>query len=492
MSDFIALEWENTQVCGVEASVGRGKVRIDKCFQLKWPEGTNPADQPQQSGRWLKDELARLGIVATTTLISLPREEAVVRPLDLPQAPDDELPDLVRFQAATKSTVPLDRLLLDYLPLPNQPDAEGRSVLLATVSKQLADRIRTVTTAAGLELSSIGIGAVAAAEVVVREETRRGQTSNAASLVIARLGKRIELAVIINRLVVFAHTTRLSGTTPEQHNQAILAEISRSVVALGRTIPDIEIARAWLIGTENENPGLAEKLSERIPCEVNQGLDPFAVPDIDMRATLVPEERGVFAGPVGLLLSKSGQLVEAVDFLSPRKPVVKQGPGKKRLMIAGIAAGFLALAAGSWYWMKLSGLDYEIAKLRTEGTDLELKNKKDKDVLDAARVIGDWDARNVHWLEQTQHVIESLGGRDRSYLERLHFAAAPRGPIAKLQITGFAKGRPDSDLIDKRLVDRNFSVQPHAAMVESKDSEYPYRIELDVELAESKKTDAKP
>jgi Tfp pilus assembly PilM family ATPase len=87
MSEFIALEWENTQVCGVEASVSRGKVRIDKCFQLKWPEGTNPADQPQQSGRWLKEELARLGIIAKPAIVSLPREEAVVRPLELPDAP---------------------------------------------------------------------------------------------------------------------------------------------------------------------------------------------------------------------------------------------------------------------------------------------------------------------------------------------------------------------------------------------------------------------
>jgi hypothetical protein len=383
-------------------------------------------------------------------------------------------------------------LLLDYLPLPKQPDSEGRSVLLATISKQLVDRIRTVTTAADLELTSIGIGAVAAAEIVVREEARRGQTPNAASLVIARLGKRIELSIIFNRLVVFAHTTRLSGTTPEQQNQAILSEVSRSVVALGRTIPEIQIARAWLLGTEDENPGLAEKLAERFPCEINRSLDPFAASDVDMRATSAPGERGVYAGPVGMLLSQTGKFVEAVDFLHPRKPVVRQGPGKKRMAIAGIAAGFLALAGGGWYWQKLSALDADIAQMQTTATDLELANKEDKDVLDAAKIVGDWDARNVHWLEQTQHVIDALGGRDRSYLERLHFAAAARGPIAKLQITGFAKGRPDSDLIDKRLVDRKFSVQPHAAMVESKDSEYPYRIELDVELAESKKTDAKP
>lgn len=493
MSDFIALEWENTQVCGVEASVSRGgKVRIDKCFALKWPEGTNPAEQPQQSGRWLKEELARLGIVAKQAIISLPREEAVVRPLELPDVPDNELPDLVRFQAATKSTVPLDRLMLDFLPLPKQPGVEGRNVLLATISRQLSDRIRTVTTAAELELKSIGIGAVAAAELIVREEARRGQNGDAASLLVARHGKRIELSIVTKKQLVFAHSTRLSGTTPEQQNQAILAEISRSVVALGRTIPDIQIAQAWLLGTEDENPGLAEKLVERFPCEVHSGFDPLKASDVDLRATAAPGDRGLYTGPVGMLLAQTGKTVEVVDFLNPRKPQVKQGPNKRRLALAGIAAAGLAIAAAAWYWQQISSLNTEIARLESESMEKELENKSNKDIVPTAKTIGDWDTRNVHWLEQTVKVIESLGGRDRSYLELLRFAPEVRGPIATLQIVGFAKGRPDSDLIDKRLVERGFTVQPHAAMVESKDSEYPYRIELKVELAESKKTDATP
>lgn len=492
MADILALEWENTQVCGVEASVGRGKVSVDKCFQLKWPEGTSPADQPMQSGRWLKDELARLGVIAKEAFISLPREEAVVRPLELPDAPDDELPDLVRFQAATKSTVPLDRLLLDYLPLPKSPGAEGRNVLMATISKQLSERIHTVANAAELELKSIGIGAAGAAELVVREEERRSLNGNSASLIIARHGKRIELSIVVNKLLVFAHTTRLSGTTPEQQNQAILSEVSRSLVALGRTIPEVQIGRAWLLGSADENPGLAEKLAERFPCEFQESFDPFAATDVDLRASSIPGERGLYSGPVGLLLAQTGKTVEAVDFLNPRKRAAKKGPDKRRMAIAGVAAAAVVLGAAGWYWQKLSKLDAEIAKFQSDAASLNVDNTKNRPLLEAAKVIADWDHRNVHWLEQTQHVIDSLGGRDRSYLERLEFEVAPRGPIAKLKIAGFAKGRPDSDLIDRRLVERNFSVQPHAAMVESKDSEYPYRIELDVELAESKKTDAKP
>ena len=72
---------------------------------------------PEAAGKQLRAELNRAASRSTHVLVSLPREEAVVRLLELPECTDDELPELVRLQAATRSAVPLDRLLLDFLPI---------------------------------------------------------------------------------------------------------------------------------------------------------------------------------------------------------------------------------------------------------------------------------------------------------------------------------------------------------------------------------------
>ena len=103
MPDLLAIDWEKRQLCGLDAEVTRGSVVVRRCFTLTWPEDLDPISQHQEAGQWLKDELARIGVTSKQVMVTLPTEDAVVRQLELPNAPDEELPDLVRFQAADKS-----------------------------------------------------------------------------------------------------------------------------------------------------------------------------------------------------------------------------------------------------------------------------------------------------------------------------------------------------------------------------------------------------
>src|SRR5579872_493448 len=155
MSEILALEWEHEQVCGVKAHVTPGRVRIDRTFVI--PKPIVPAGQ---SGMvridWLKPELARLGIFGGPALVALPRDEAIVRRIELPEVSDDELPVMVRFQAGAKSSVSLDELSLDFIPLPKRGELPGREVLMATVPRQTIDEVQTVCETAGLQPISLG------------------------------------------------------------------------------------------------------------------------------------------------------------------------------------------------------------------------------------------------------------------------------------------------------------------------------------------------
>ncbi len=491
MSDMLALRWENNQLVGVEASVGRGKIRVDRCFVLEWPEGSHPSEQPQLAGSWLKEELRRHGVTAVQVTVALPREDAVVRPLDLPDAPDSELPELVRFQAATKSTVPLDRLCLDYLPLPKQPGAAGRTVLMATIPRPLADRIRAVVEAAGLELDSIGLAATGTTELIVREE-RRGAETAGERLIISRRGEQIEYSILSQRQLVFTHTARVSGTTPEQQNQAILAEVGRSAISLQRTIPNVKITRAWLLGTADEHPQLAELLAQRLSCEVRGAFDPLSSGDVELRASEVPDRRGRYAGAVGMLLGKSGGVIESIDFLHPRQPIVEKSDSKRKYLIAGVCAAVVIVGAAVRYWQTVKSLQGAIDNLNEKKTELTEFKELNKGTLEIAKTMEDWQKRNVSWLEEAGKIGEALGSREQMYVDSIHFQSNLRGPIANLRIEGFAKGRTDSDALDRRLVERNFVVKAHPMGEKSDDAEYPYPIGVDVDLVERKASHATP
>ena len=164
MSDFLAIDLEPHRICGVEASVDRGSVKIRKSFSLNVPESIS-VDNPQELGEWLKGEVRHKRISASQVCISLPREDVIVRHLETPDVSDDELPELVRYQSAAKSTIPLDQLTLDFLPLPRRPDSSVRDVLVSTVHQDRIKRLRAISNAAGLELQSVGVSSVATAGI---------------------------------------------------------------------------------------------------------------------------------------------------------------------------------------------------------------------------------------------------------------------------------------------------------------------------------------
>ena len=171
MSDFLAIDLELHRICGIEASVERGSVKIRKSFSLEVPESIS-VDDPQGLGEWLKGELRRERVSASQVCISLPREDVIVRHLETPDVSDNELPDLVRYQSAAKSSIPLDQLTLDFLPLPRRTDSTVRDVLVSTVHQDRIKRLRTISSAAGLDLQSVGVSSVATAGIVSLEEHR--------------------------------------------------------------------------------------------------------------------------------------------------------------------------------------------------------------------------------------------------------------------------------------------------------------------------------
>src|SRR5579871_2997505 len=141
MSDLLALQWEKEHIHGVQAHVSASQVRVKHCFTLLKPAEFDLSD-PKSAGKWLKEQLDSQQIRADLTIISLPRDLVVVKRLELPAVPDEELPVLVRFQAGAKSSMPIGDLALDFVPLPQRDPTLARQVVTAVVPRQLVDGLQ--------------------------------------------------------------------------------------------------------------------------------------------------------------------------------------------------------------------------------------------------------------------------------------------------------------------------------------------------------------
>jgi len=471
MSELLAVEWEHAHVCGVLAQVVPGRVRVTRTFVVPRPVTSVTGSGPLQID-WLKPELAKLGIHGGQVLVALPRDEAVVKRVELPEVSDDELAVMVRFQAGAKSSVALDELSLDFLPLPRRSELPGREVLMATISRQTLDEVTMVCQTAGLEAKVIGLTAAAVAEFVARAEATISD-GGGESLVVARHGNRIEISVLRRSHLLFSHSSRLADDATGQEAQAIVSEVSRALVALRGAVADVRIERAWTLVAPAEHEHLAEALHRRLACEVKP-LDPFAAVDCDPQVAQTISDRSLFAGPVGMLLAHSDARVPAIDFLSPRRPPVKRDERKRRAVLAGAGVAALLVFLGIFQWYRVSELDARIAALDQDTRDLDEKLKRGEPASNADGFIAQWQGDGEDWLDELIELTRRMPSTERVFLQKIVCNPKSAGGPAGIRLEGLARERKDAlDLNDLFLAkgDR-YQGMPVAETVAPKEVEY--------------------
>lgn len=486
MADLLALEWDHGQVCGLLAQVAPGRVQVRRAFVLPKPQipATASGSGPIPI-EWLKTELTRLGLSGGETLVVVPRDETVVRRLEVPPTPDAELPVIVRFQAGVKSQALLDDSSLDFIPLPHRGDSPAREVLMATVSKQTITEIRTITELAGLKLGSLSMTPAAVAELIARVE-QPGAGNDGESLVVARHGGRVEISVLRDQHLLFSHSARISdedGAVPGP--QAMAAETSRAMVSLRGAVPHVKIERVWTLVGADEHDALAELLHRRLGCEIKR-LDLMTLATWDPGSLDARDDPGLFAGALGLLWSRAEPRVPALDFLDPRKPPVVRDTRKQKYAIIGAGAAATLLLLGLFQWWNVSSLSAQVARLEKQNADIAATLKKGEPIFQSADLVAEWVAGGTPWLEELAEFRKRFPATDRVYLESIDLHPKERSNPAQIKIKGFARTREDiMKLSDKFLaVDDRYKVMPYVDQASPADGYYPWRFEWEIQLVE--------
>ncbi len=480
MARLIAFDWESDDLGLVEAEVNGGNVRIRRCARYTWPDEQGARASADVLGPWLKEQLPKDRQSADEAVVVLPRESVVFRRLDLPDVPDDELPDLVRFQAATKSSTPLDKLALDFLPLPRREGVAGRQVLMVTVDRARIETLKTTLAAAGLELKGVGISPVAMAELVTRIDGEHSADPRAATLVIFQDVRRVEITILQQGEVIFSHETRLEADQDDRGLRASLAEVNRSTVSLSHSHPNVEITEVCLVHSGDADPAFEAALQTRFGGRLH-------VLNIQQARGLRVEPGGEtarlqsFAPAVGMLLSHADSHVPPVDFLNPRRAIV--APNRTKLRLGLVAAGVL-LAGGIGYSMlrsHINSLQREAADYRRQTEDLTLKIRGGAPDLAIARQIGAWSDESRDPLVLMSDLREVSPAGDRRYLKEFRMSPALGNVITHLSGVGHARDTRDVEELYHALDKSGYRVQP-ALTKRSPNPDYPVAYELSVDI----------
>jgi Tfp pilus assembly PilM family ATPase len=482
MSDFLAIDWEHRQICGVDADVTSSGVRVRQAFSWDWPEGKSPAEDAPGAGAWLNEQFQKLGLSTKEVLVTLPREDAIVRVIEVPNVPDGDLPNVVRFQAAAKSARSLDTLLLDFLPLPRREGITGREVLVATIGKETLEPLRLVLSRVGCELAGVSLSAPATVELIARLEQHAPASPDALELSIVLHEQRVEISLLRQLALLLTHSARLpdDASTPERIQQAVVAEVNRSLVALKRQHADLSLTRAWLWGDVPQSREMAAVLRKRFGCEV-ETTDPLNFPGLLLEGDPRVKAHALFAGPIGMLFSKSHPKVPTLDFLHPREPVVPRDLRKLWTTVGASAAAALLIGAFGWRML-------EVHRLNADAEDYRSKAEQLKKELDAAApmvrntdIIARWADQRVVWLERLNELAIATQGTERRYLVNLNCQTGGSDVVGVMKGNGFAKEREDIEDLTARLSARQeVTVVPHEIRRVGTDGDYPFQFELDL------------
>ena len=462
MAKLLAFEWDAR-----EARVAVGHPRghdlvLDDAFAVPLGDRDAPSDA-DDVGERVAAALRARNIGRGEVLVGIGRANIELKQMALPPSPDDELPDLVRFQAMRQFTTISSDWPLDFIPLKSD-DNGGVNVLAAAVSPATVDRIQAICKTCDQSPKRLVLRPFAAASLISRRD--RSEEAQPPRLLVDILADEADLTVLADKQVVLMRTVRLPAATGDDvaRTKSMVGEIRRTIAAAQNQMQGQRIERVVLFGDGREQNALQESIEKELPYEVDV-FDPLeAVKEGGSLAAKRPEHMGRFAPLIGMLLDEATGANHAIDFLNPRKK--QEAPSnKRRNALIGATAASLALAVTLLAWFQLAAADAEIQELTDRSNSLkeavtEAKGQK----ADLARLQRFSDG-DIVWLDKLYELCGELTPDPASQESKSFLVTSIRMAAADLSggeivVDGFSRESGGIERLRNQLRERGFEVVP--------------------------------
>ena len=389
---IVSIDRDDIQCRVLLADRSASGIIINDAFSISL-EGTE--EEKQQA---LIDGLKQRGVGRTDTIFGVERSDAELQTLELPNAPDDELPSLVRFQGLREFSQLTEDAPLDFYRIEPLSGEDSVKVLAAAVPSSLVKEINTICEAADLRTSRAILRPTALARLL-----QRMTGSNDIQLMVDVLADHANLSVVRGDMIVFTRSVRLSQHADlEQQCRSLLSEVRRTLAASANQLEGERVQRIVIWGNDEQPNTLTNLLRDKLEIPVEQ-LDPFAI--VEAR-TVLPPNASHFAAAIALLDSADGG-DHILDFLNPRKEAAP--PDNRRLYaIAGIGAAAILLLIAGFLWWQMSDLDSQISSLEARSLELDEDVSFAQTKVEELEELEQWQAQGANWLEEMHSMMSKL------------------------------------------------------------------------------------
>lgn len=377
------------------------------------PEGTEPASVESRVARLLTDQVAAHGLSKLPAIVGINRSSIELQVVTVPPVPDDELPDIVRYQAMRECTSLGDDGVVDFIKMPPAEDGKSR-VHAAAISAKNLKSCQKICDTAQIQPQSFYVRSFGAAHLVASQSRLSGQTF----LIVETLEDRVELTVVSQGEVILTRATKLPGEPNTEHYiHALQGEIRRTMLAAQSKSISEAISKIVILG-HPMSPETWQTLGTELKATV-EFLDPLSAEHVSGSVDIAPEIARQFGALIGMLLADGSSHHATLDFLNPRRK--PDPPDRKRIFVlSGVAAASVILMVTYLMYSGISSRDAEIVKLKEDIAKLQKSNKPLVALEEEVIEIDNWVSADVQWLDEFYRMSKNLPSADEMIATRVH------------------------------------------------------------------------
>jgi len=503
-NDVTALDIDQRMLRVVHVTTGKmpGSTRIKHVEVVPVPSEKFDLEDPRKVGEWIGEQLKALGLFPGNVVMAVRRGEAVLKELLLPPLKDaGEMASMVNMRAMRELPFPETDVVIDFtvtkVPTKKELQAAKKEalqrgaatdtmahVVVAAVHRDTVNRYRTIAEAGGLTLTGLGLRPLAsfrALKACVPEIN-----GDAVALVSVRRHE-VDVDILIDGRLVFSRELSVNLEEPEDVTEAAGQDcITQAAKEIIRCLHSYEGSEAfkplehlYVAGGTGLEDNLRDIIRSHTDIDCKRMPPPTGVQLPKERET--DTTRALTA--LGLALGFVDERGLAVNFLAPKRPVLRRNQGRTKwlLSIVMLQALFVLLFGArsklaEEYKVKLSGANGLISTYSTlakQEKDIGRWTRKNADA------IRSWHGANRHWLEHMAFLSSVIPQCDQIYLLKITMRSAKTGVISfQVQVR-------DSDVLhsfEKKLRNLGYIVKPVSFIPLNDKYGYKFRATFDLTL----------
>ena len=501
-SDVTALDIDQRMLRVVQVATGKtpGSTRVKRVEVIPVPGEEFDLANSQKVGEWIARQLKSLHISPGTVGMAARRGEAVLKELLLPPLKDaGEMASMVHMRAARELPFPEKDAVIDFTvtkvptkkelqsakkeAIPATPDTKAH-VVVAAVRRETVNHYQAIAEAAGLTLTGLALRPLASFRAL--KACVPGINGNTVAIISVRRHE-VDVDILINSRLVFSRELAVNLNPQKDATDAVrqdsIAQTAKEIVRCLHSYEGSEAYKPLEHLFVAGGTGLEENLSDIIRVKTDIACKRMPPPT----GVRLPKEKETAATraltALGLALGFVDERGLAINFLAPKRPVLRRNHGRAKwlLSVVMLQALFVFLFGArsklaEEYEMKLSGANGLISTY-------SILAKREKDIGRWTRKNADsirsWHGANRHWLEHVAFLSSVMPQCDQIYLLKINMRSAKTGVISfQVQVR-------DSDVLhsfEKKLRNLGYIVKPVSFTPVNDKNGYKFRATFDLTL----------